>query len=305
MVTKDWIDNFRRFNRFYANLLSRFDREMYGDYFSLVESNVVTELAEAQPLTANELSTRLHIDKSQLSKIIAKLTARQLLNKQLNPNDKRVMHLTLTKQGKALHERQIDHVRKAVTNEVARFTPQELMLLSQQMRQYQHTYEKNRQVEIGVGTAADVGFIADLHSRIYTDKGYRPIFQTYVLDALADFIRTGMHGQVWVAKVDGKRVGTISLVQTNDNHWQVRWFVLDPLYQGLGIGKQLVQQLMTFVQENHIENIYLWTVSDLSAARHLYRQAGFQRVEVKTNTEWTTKTLTEEKWIWQNKNVTQ
>ena len=58
---------------------------------------------------------------------------------------------------------------------------------------------------------------------------------------------------------------------------QLRWFLLDPSVRGLGLGKKLLQEAITFAEQTGYASMFLWTVSALKAAGHLYQAAGFER----------------------------
>ena len=149
------------------------------------------------------------------------------------------------------------------------------------------------------GDWRDVGFIADLHCRVYAQMGWRADLQPYVLDALSEFVRNGCQGKIWIAKVNGQRVGTVSLVQKDADEWQLRWFVLDSRYQGLGLGKKLMVALMDFVHSQGIKRVVLSTVQELAAARALYAQFGFRPVRETPNAQWKAKPIIEEDWLWE------
>ena len=56
----------------------------------------------------------------------------------------------------------------------------------------------------------------------------------------------------------------------------LRWFILDPHYQGQEIGRRLMNEAMSFCKQRGFRRVYLTTFAGLNAARHLYEQAGFR-----------------------------
>ena len=44
-----------------------------------------------------------------------------------------------------------------------------------------------------------------------------------------------------------------------------------------------MQEALDFCRERRFESVFLWTLSDLRAAAHLYKAAGFERTEQKTH----------------------
>ncbi|WDF82904.1 GNAT family N-acetyltransferase [Lacticaseibacillus pabuli] len=296
MNTNEFIDKYRAFNRYYADLLSSFDRTLYGDPFTLVEDRVVTAIWDNEPISPAEISNELNLNKSQLSKILSKLAKQEVISRTANPQDKRSTLITLTAHGKSLQRQQVGIVHTGLHQFFVPYTHTQLRRIDSAMTTLQKALTNQHEVKIEPGQLADIGYIADLHARVYTSRGYHAVFQYYVLAALADYAKSKMDGVTFIAKVDGQRAGTISLVEAEDGNWQVRWFVVDPLFQGHGLGKQLMQALMDYAKQNEITKMYLWTVSELKAARSLYGRNGFAQVESKQNTEWKDDPVMEERW---------
>ena len=297
MISQKSIDSIRSFNRFYANLLSLFDRKFYQSELTLVEDNVMTEVANQSGITPSEIINNLHINKGQLSKILTKLIARGLLVKKTAVNDKRSYQLVMTDKGRSVHQRQVEAARNGLSQQVGKMTDGEVGRLLLSMQTIQRSYEQDHQVTVRLGTGADLGLIADLHSRTYATMGYTVSLQKYVMRSVADFIEQGDKGEFWIAAVDGVRVGTIGLVQTTDGWWQLRWFVTDPSYQGHGIGKRLLKTVMDYIHEHQLAKVFLWTIDELKTARNLYGREGFVPVETHANTEWKPEKIIEEKWV--------
>lgn len=113
---------------------------------------------------------------------------------------------------------------------------------------------------------------------------------------LTEFIIDNEGGNLWIAEVDGEIAGSIAVTKSSDGVAQLRWFILDNQYQGLGIGKKLMETALNFCKEQGYQQVFLWTVNILGAARHLYRKYGFERTEEKSNDEWTENTIIEERW---------
>ena len=54
----------------------------------------------------------------------------------------------------------------------------------------------------------------------------------------------------------------------------------------LHLGRCLVQEALDFCRRHRFESVFLWTVSELTTAAHLYTAAGFVRTEQKTHEIW-------------------
>lgn len=295
------IETIRNFNRYYANMFSMFDHDLYVGDHSLNEARVIAEIKLQGETTASSIQRKLGFDKGQLSKIITKLEKQKLVTRTLDPTDRRHYLLNLTDGGEAVYTKLTQLSREYLTRQLAGYTAEQLQIISTNMNEIQQILEQKQQVRIRIGTLADIGYIADIHSRIYQrEVVYNAVFHRYVFKALSEYVHDITQGTTWIAEVNGRRVGTISLVKAPDRQYQVRWFAVDPQYQGLGVGKKLVQTLMDYAHEQGLETMYLWTVDELVAARHLYGQQGFELIKSVKNDQWCDRNINEEKWVWQN-----
>jgi GNAT superfamily N-acetyltransferase len=59
----------------------------------------------------------------------------------------------------------------------------------------------------------------------------------------------------------------------------LRWFIVEPEWQGKGIGQKLIEQALTFCRERGYKKIALWTFAGLDPARVIYERAGFRLIE--------------------------
>src|SRR5215467_8668313 len=66
-----------------ANLASRALARLYGERFglSVAEWRVIAHLARAAPASANEVAARAAMDKVQVSRAVARLTAKELVER--------------------------------------------------------------------------------------------------------------------------------------------------------------------------------------------------------------------------------
>ena len=158
----------------------------------------------------------------------------------------------------------------------------------------------------------DIGAIVQLHGTLYAREcGFDHTFEAYVAGPLADFATRGSpRERIWIAEQDdaglrrfeagataGDRdtrlqphenriVGCIAIVAHSPHVAQLRWFLVDPAFRGAGLGKRLVREALDFCRAADYESVILWTVSALTAAAHLYRAAGFVKVEEKPGRQW-------------------
>jgi N-acetylglutamate synthase-like GNAT family acetyltransferase len=147
----------------------------------------------------------------------------------------------------------------------------------------------------------DIGWIVHRHGVLYAaEQHYDEQFEALVADIAADFGKNYDPGreQCWIAEKDGQIAGCILLVKKSKTTAKLRLLLVEPWARGLGIGKRLVGECVQFARLAGYKKIMLWTQSDLPAARHLYKDAGFQLMEQKPHRSWGRDLIAE---IWQLK----
>ncbi|QYH40089.1 GNAT family N-acetyltransferase [Algoriphagus sp. NBT04N3] len=127
----------------------------------------------------------------------------------------------------------------------------------------------------------DLGQIAALHGRIYAEEhNFGLGFEAYVMDSLLEFYRQydANRDKVWVVESEGKMVGFLLLMHRQDEQAQLRYFILEKPYRGMGLGKKLMEEWMEFYKEKGYRGAYLYTTSGLDPAISLYERYGFKKV---------------------------
>lgn len=127
----------------------------------------------------------------------------------------------------------------------------------------------------------DLGQVAALHGRIYAEEhGFGIGFEAYVMESLLEFYKqyNTNRDRVWVVESDGKMVGFLLLMHREDDQAQLRYFILEKKYRGLGLGKKLMNEWMGFYNEKGYRGAYLYTTSGLDPAVSLYERFGFKKI---------------------------
>jgi len=129
----------------------------------------------------------------------------------------------------------------------------------------------------------DVGYVIYLHGLLYKNEyGYGIEFETYVAEGLVEFYRLydPQKDRVWICEHDNKMVGFLLLMHRGDAA-QLRYFILQPEYRGIGLGNKLMDLYMDFLKEKKYKSTYLLTTDELLASAHLYKKFGFKLTEEK------------------------
>jgi N-acetylglutamate synthase-like GNAT family acetyltransferase len=134
----------------------------------------------------------------------------------------------------------------------------------------------------------DLGAIVSLHGLLYArEYGFDATFEAYVAGPLAEFVKSpSPRSRLWLAEDAGQLVGCIAIVEADEATAQLRWFLVAPSARGQGLGKRLLNEAITFCRDAGYRSVYLWTVSALTTAAHLYQAGGFVKVEEVPATRW-------------------
>ncbi|WP_148357651.1 MarR family winged helix-turn-helix transcriptional regulator [Peribacillus simplex] len=98
-INKNTIADIRQFNRFYTNILGLFDKHILDTGYSFTEARVLLEIGLLEQCIANNLVDKLKIDRSYMSRIIAKLSKDGLVIKENSTLDSRTSLIRLTPKG--------------------------------------------------------------------------------------------------------------------------------------------------------------------------------------------------------------
>ena len=135
------------------------------------------------------------------------------------------------------------------------------------------------------------GKITEMHAVYYHEQwGFDISFETQVARELSEFLvefdksRDGL----WVARRNGMFAGAVAIDGRNaqSEGARLRWFIVVPVFQGYGIGRELISRTVEFCKKNNYPKVYLWTFAGLEAARHLYEEHHFKLREQHEVDQW-------------------
>jgi peptidyl-dipeptidase Dcp len=143
----------------------------------------------------------------------------------------------------------------------------------------------------------DIGYVIYMHGDLYKKEyDYGIQFETYVAKGLCEFWEryNPQRNRVWVCEhkrstpesgsVDDHKIIGFLLLMDRGEAAQLRYFLIQPEYRGIGLGSKLMSLYMDFLQECGYRESYLWTTHELSTAAFLYKRVGFRLAEEKEST---------------------
>jgi GNAT superfamily N-acetyltransferase len=138
-------------------------------------------------------------------------------------------------------------------------------------------------------TAGDADGIIELHRRVYAPEyGMDERFVAGVRSTVESALANGWpeRGGVWLVDLGDELAGSLGLIDEGGGNGRVRWFVLDPVLRGQGLGRRLLGELLEEARDAGLRGLSLETFSALSSAAHLYREAGFRVTWDRVRSDW-------------------
>jgi GNAT superfamily N-acetyltransferase len=126
-----------------------------------------------------------------------------------------------------------------------------------------------------------IGEMIRLHGQYYTEHhGFDLSFESQEAHELGEFAHQyDPSRDFWgSARAGNLFAGSIAIDGRQDPELgsRLRWFIVDPRFQGKGVGQELISRAVAFSRDAGHKGIYLWTFEGLDAARRLYLKAGFE-----------------------------
>jgi len=143
--------------------------------------------------------------------------------------------------------------------------------------------------EISIRTAlqpGDIGQAIQMHGTLYNrEYNYGIQFETYVAKGLCEFYEkyNPQRNRVWICEHNNKMIGFLLLMDRGE-FAQLRYFLIEPEYRGIGLGSKLMDLYLDFLNKCGYQKSYLWTTHELSTAASIYKRVGFQLTEEKEST---------------------
>jgi DNA-binding MarR family transcriptional regulator/N-acetylglutamate synthase-like GNAT family acetyltransferase len=270
----------RAFNRFYTSRIGLVRGGLHRTAHNLTEARVLYELgSHGGAAEVADLRAALDIDAGQLSRLLARLEAEQLITRERSPADARRQRALLTAQGDdafatldARSANEIGTLLDALPEDGQRRVVAALNDLRQALDP-----DNQRTVTIRGLRAGDLGWLVERHGALYAQEyGWDPSFERLVARIVADY--DPATDAAWIAETQGERAGCVLCVHDSPTTAKLRTLLVEPRARGLGLGTRLVDECIAHARAAGYNTLDLWTNDVLAAARRVYERAGFSLV---------------------------
>jgi putative acetyltransferase len=86
-------------------------------------------------------------------------------------------------------------------------------------------------------------------------------------------------GRIFFATAAERCIGCCALIRTKDKEFEVAKMAVEPSYQGVGIGRRLLQAVIEEARRAGAQRLYLETNHVLTPAIRLYESVGFKHID--------------------------
>jgi len=313
LLSASRIDRVRKSARQIVRNLGFMHNHLAGTQLSPSAVHTVIELGYGTVANASALGELLRLEKSSISRLLKKLETCGFVKVDADRSDKRVRNLGLTPQGRALFCQIEESARRQLESALCKLSADELRTVEDGLFAFAESLNKNDATSFLPDTSLAIredyhsGLIAgvtDLHASFYSKHyGFGAVFERKVATELSEFMgRIDRPVNTTISAYRGEQLlGSVSLdgEDFGDSTAHLRWFIVNPNAQGVGVGKRLIEKATAFVDKNGFRQTRLWTFQGLDAARHLYESAGFILAGEKPGSQWGTQVV-EQEFIRQN-----
>lgn len=277
----------RAFNRFYTRQIGLLDEHIAKSPFSLAEARVLYEIAARGRTTAAELARDLGLDRGYLSRMLQKFAAMELSAMSPTPGDRRQNQLALTREGDAAVAALNGNSEAAVEEMLHLLGPAEREKLRSAMttiRRLLGDRMPEAPLILRPHRLGELGWLVHRQGLLYNQQfGWNGAFESLIAGLYREFAEApdSPPKALWIAERNQTIVGSVFVIPAagHEATAQLRMLYVEPEARGQGLGRVLVDQVVSFSREHGYRRVRLWTQSVLESARRIYAGAGFALIE--------------------------
>ena len=301
---KSQVASVRRFNRFYTREVGALRKNFLDTPWSLGEMRVLFEIANGADVTASDIAKALEFDAAYLSRMLARFVRDGLVTRKRSDADGRVSHLGLSARGRkrfeAANARQLEQTT-AMLAKLGGAERERLVGAMQSIETLLAGAEAGESYTLRDPAPGDLGWMVKRHGELYFDEyGWSGPFEGMCAKIVSDFVANfdAKLEKCWIAVMGGEPVGCVMLVKDDPEAKKadvarIRLLLLDPKARGLGLGRRLAEECVSFAREKGYRRVTLWTHAELTAARAIYAKLGFRKTGEESHDDWGGKATSE------------
>jgi len=288
------------------------NRTVAGTDLSVSAVHAIIEIGKSGGLSSKDLSERLILEKSTVSRLVKSLVDRKEIREVRSKGDARMKYLHLTRRGARTLNAIDDYAQAQVSGALSLLDDRSRRGILKGLKEYSAALKAASgshvpsrlagqiKIETGYATAV-IGRIVEMLGSYMTEHfGFGAAFESRIAADIAEFIARAdsPRNETWRAESNGRIVGSISIdgEDLDDGLAHLRWFIVGEEARGGGVGADLLMRALDFCDERGYRETHLWTVKGLDAARKLYEKHGFILAEEYYGDQWGANVL-EQKFV--------
>jgi DNA-binding MarR family transcriptional regulator/N-acetylglutamate synthase-like GNAT family acetyltransferase len=280
-TTTDDVAAIRAFNRFYTARIGALRDGLLATAHPLPEARVLFELGQADATDVADLRLTLDLDGGYLSRLLGRLEAQGLVERERSSADGRRQRVALTERGHAayatLDERSAAEIG-ALLDGLGAADRRRLLDAFRVVREVLEGAPRPEHFVLRPPRSGDYGWVVARHGALYArEYGWDETMEALIARIVADYVerRDARREAAWIAEVGGRPAGSVFCMRRDDRTAQLRLLLVEPEARGMGIGGRLIDECVRFARGVGYAEIKLWTNDVLVDARRLYERAGF------------------------------
>ncbi|MFG5779753.1 GNAT family N-acetyltransferase [Comamonas sp. J-3] len=306
------VESIRAASRMMVRELGFMQPTLAATNYSASAVHALLEIDAHENIASAQLVQLLGLEKSSVSRMLAKLIAAGELTEEAHSTDARIKQLRLTDQGRKTVAHIHAYGQMQVKSAFEHLNRSQQQAVAQGLSAYAEALKAHRLQADGSRPASAVtvvtgyrpgmvGRIAEMHAAFYSaHSGFGQYFESRVASGVAEFAGR-LHepcNRVWLATLNDRIVGSLAIdgQDLGDNKAHLRWFILDDGCRGSGVGRHIMAEAMAFCDIRGFAEIHLWTFKGLHAARKLYESFGFVLTHEEPGKQWGS-TVTEQQFV--------
>jgi GNAT superfamily N-acetyltransferase len=138
-----------------------------------------------------------------------------------------------------------------------------------------------------VNNSIEIVLFSDKNQRFIKDLNYEWLEKYFKVEngdviTLSDPKKHIIHkgGHIFYAKFNNEIVGTVSLIKSGQDVFELGKMAVTEKAQGHGVGTFLLEFCLKFAKENSMKSLILYSNRKLLSAIHLYKKYGFHEIEL-------------------------
>lgn len=290
MFSADKIADIQGFNKVYQNLLKQIDSAILETGYTLTEKDVLLEISKTERCTANILIQQLNIDRSYMSRMLAKFEKRGLIEKTQSQTDSRIRYVRLTELGRKefnrLSDIQSNHIG-AIFNKLDDTDRENVWQAMVMIRN--KLSDANDVITIRPFSQSDIEYVISRHKTLYyAERHLSGTFSAYVDEIVYRFVDryNPQTDCLKILECNGVPAGSIAIAKADEATAQLRFFMLEPEMRQRGYGNRLMDMALDFCREKGYKKVFLLTITAQVIARHIYETHGFYKISSNDKSEW-------------------